>query len=91
MKFSIRDIMLVTVIVALAVMWCVDRIRLANVEADRAAFEADRAVFENDARYLSKLASNLEDPFIDAKSKELYRKYNPLPYPSASAPKPAKP
>ncbi len=68
MKFSIRDLLLVTVIVALAVGWWLDRSHLA----------ADKKDSESDARYLSKLASNPEDPFIDVKSKELSRKYGPV-------------
>ena len=35
MKFSIRDLLLVTVIVALAVGWWVDRSRLARVVKER--------------------------------------------------------
>ena len=57
MKFSIRDLLLVTVIVALALGWWVDRKRLSQViehqklelEAMRVQEEAARAVAEVEA------------------------------------------
>ena len=47
MKFSIRDLLLVTVIVALAVGWWVDRSRL-KTELQKGAIERLRAHLERD-------------------------------------------
>ena len=81
MKFSIRDLFLVTAIVALAVAWWLDRSKLSAVRRDA----------EDDARYLSQSFADPADPFVDAKSKELYRKYHTAPKSRTPAPNPIQP
>jgi hypothetical protein len=44
MKFSIRDVLWLTVVVALAVGWGIDRLSLHRTEL-RARHEADRALY----------------------------------------------
>ena len=71
MKFSIRDLFLVTMIVALAVGWWVDRSRLS---AENNAVEAEKLAIEKDALDLARF----NEPFsnIDAtRFQELKRKY----------------
>ena len=44
MKFSIRDVLWLTVVVALAVCWALDRVALRRAEG-RARIEAERALY----------------------------------------------
>lgn len=76
MKFSIRDLFLVTVIAALAVGWWVER-------RDKAKPEDAKRDAENDVRYLIPYAYN-DDPFIDPEDKnveervkEIYLRFHP--------------
>ena len=82
MKFSIRDLLLVTVIVALAVGWWVDRSRVASAKRE----------FENDARSMSRFFDANRSPYAgDAeRMKEYFQKYHGLPNSSAPAPNPPK-
>jgi len=70
-KFSIRDLLLVTVIVALAIGWWVDRSKLA----------AARQEFENDARSMSRYFNTNRSPYADDADRmnEYFRKYHPAP------------
>jgi len=70
MKFSIRDLLLVTVIVALAVGWCVDRARLLSLQRER-----DDA--KHDAWWLATL-TNGDDPNGESAAllKSLHEKYS---------------
>ena len=83
MKFTIRDLFLVTMIVALAVGWWLDRSRLAS----------SRSAVERDAHDLGKLVDPFDRELPDERIKELQRKYFPFmaPYSSAPAPMPPKP
>ena len=71
MKFSIRDLLLMTVIVALAIGWWVDRFKLA----------AARQEFENDARSMSRYFDTNRSPYADDAERmiEYFRKYHPVP------------
>jgi|KBSSwiStaDraftv2_1062776.scaffolds.fasta_scaffold1727487_2 hypothetical protein len=78
MTFSIRDLFLVTLVVALAVAWWLDRSRLAQ-RAANAELEADGA----------KRILDLIDP--DWGSRTLQELVNLVPDSSAPAPSPPKP
>ena len=81
MKFSIRDLFLLTVIVAMGLGWWLDRSRLAAAKRE----------FETDARYLSQFSPDPDDPFADPESTAMYRKYHPVPNSSPPAPNQPKP
>ena len=83
MKFTIRDLFLVTLIVALAVGWWVDRSQLASAKRE----------FENDARSMSRFFDTYRSPYADdsERMKEYFQKYHGLPNPSAPTPNPPTP
>ena len=83
MKFSIRDLLLVTVIVALAVGWWVDRSNVTSAKRE----------FENDARSMSQFFDTNRSPYSDdtERMQEYFRKYHRTPTSSAPAPNPPKP
>jgi len=71
MRFSIRDLFLVTLVVALAVGWWVDRSRLS---AQNKAVEVERQNAEKDALDLARFNAPFNN--MDAKRfQELKRKY----------------
>ena len=78
MKFSIRDLFLVTVIFALVLGWWLDRSRVAS----------EKQELENDARSMSKFFDANRSPYADDadRMKEYYKKYHPAP--GANAPMP---
>ena len=80
MKFSIRDLLLVTVIVGLAVGWWVDRSQLASAKRE----------FENDAQSMSRFFDANRSPYADDAElmKEYFKKYHGTPASSAPAPNP---
>ena len=82
MKFSIRDLLFVTVIVALAAGWWVDRSQVASAKRE----------FENDARSMSRFLDPNRSPYADDadRMKEYFQKYRGLPASSAPAPNPPK-
>ena len=78
MKFSIRDLFLVTVIVALVVGWWVDRSQVASAKRE----------FENDARSMSRFFDANRSPYADDsdRMKEYFQKYHGMPNSLAPAP-----
>ena len=84
-SFSIRDLFLVTMIVALAVGWWVDKRRIVSLERERN--EA-----KDDATWL---ANQWQNPFINGevavRTEEILKKYDALPKSSEPAPNPPKP
>ena len=85
MKFSIRDLFLVTVIVALSVGWGVDRWRLLVLERERnqATEDADWLATEWNGRFIKSE--------IAIRTQEILDRHGYLPESSASAPIPPKP
>jgi len=75
MRFTIRELVLVTAIVALAVGWWVDRSQVAS---------AKRA-FENDARSMSRFFDANRSPYADdaERMNEYFQKYHGMPTSSA--------
>jgi hypothetical protein len=75
MRFTIRELVLVTAIVALAVGWWVDRSQVAS---------AKRA-FENDARAMSRYFDANRSPYFDdaQRMQEYFQKYHGIPASSA--------
>ena len=71
MKFSIRDLFLVTLIVALAVGWWVDRSQVASAKRE----------FENDARSMSRFFDTNRSPYADdtEQMKGFFQKYHGTP------------
>jgi hypothetical protein len=60
MKFSIRDVLWLTVVVALAVCWGLDRVSLVRAE-QRTRMEAERAIIaEQQARENAEIARAAE-------------------------------
>ncbi len=82
MRFSIRDLFLVTAIVALAIAWWVDRSRVASAKRE----------FENDARSMSRFFDANRSPYAgDAeRMEEYFQKYHGMPTSQAPAPIPPK-
>ena len=88
MKFTIRDLLWLMVVVGLGLAWWVDRSRL----------EYAKRCCESDARYLSELFN--QDFFADERLNKTYLTYHPekgvaakptaLPASSAPAPNPSK-
>ena len=74
-RFTIRDVLLVMVIVGLAVGWWVDRSQVAS---------AKRA-FENDARSMSRFFDANRSPYADdaEQMQEYFQKYHGIPTSSA--------
>jgi len=68
MKFSLRDLFLVTVIVAVCLAWCVDRSRLSDA----------RDGFERDAHDLGKYNDPFGGGLPNERFRELHRKYYPV-------------
>jgi len=70
-RFTIRDVLWLTVVVALAVGWWVDRSQVAS---------AKRA-FENDARSMSRFFDANRSPYADdaERMKEYFQKYHGAP------------
>jgi len=83
MKFSIRELLLVTVIVALAVGWWVDRSRLVS----------GKSAIERDAHDLGRFSDPFGGGLPGDRVKELQRKYFPVEgkLPTSQAPAPDQP
>ena len=75
MRFTIRDLLWLTVVVALGVGWWIDRSQVAS---------AKRA-FENDAQSMSRFFDANRSPYADdaERMKEYFQKYHGIPTSSA--------
>jgi len=82
MKFSIRDLLFVTVMLALAAGWWVDRSQVASAKRE----------FENDARSMSQFFDANRSPYADdaERMNEYFQKYHGIPTSSAPGPNPPK-
>ena len=84
MKFSIRDLLLVMVIVALAMGWWVDHRWIASLKRER-----DAAL--DDADWLSRQwTNNLESEEELERATRILKKYDAMPDLKATAPNPPK-
>ncbi len=103
MKFSLRDLFLVTVIVALALGWWADRSRLADSLADKELEYADefvrlnnelirerdfRASIQSGEEWLKKRLDDAEQQLLESVARE--RPADTVPYSQAPVRKPPK-